>query len=323
MLTPVTPANPAATANLDLTDLVQFDVASASPLAWVAVACLAAYLTGAISLWWARSRWSIPATISFTLGTLVWFASTGLSLNAYAGDLVSVLLFQQITLLVVVPPLLLMGSPGRLLLRATPHRGLGAPLLRAGLASYRSRAAHALLHPGVAIIVAAVAFPGLYFSDAISWVLAVPGGHLILLTLLLAFGVIAAAPLWALDPMPRKPSYVVRLIDVLIEIQIHALFGLMLLRAGGAMFSWYADEPTAWGITRELDQAIGGSLAWSYGELPLLIVLIVTLSKWRKSDIRSAPRRRPQEDADLDEYNKYLAAMAERTAQSSEKAGSR
>lgn len=323
MLTPVTSANLLATANLGLTDLVQFDIASLSPLAVAAVLCLAVYLIGAISLWSAGARWSIPATISFGLGCAAWFASTGLSLNSYAEELVSVLLFQQITLLVVVPPLLLMGSPGRLLLRATPHRGLGVPLLRTALSSYRSRAAHALLHPGVAIVVAVVAFPGLYFSDAISWVLAVPGGHVILLTLLLIFGVIAAAPLWALDPMPRKPSYAVRLIDVLIEIQIHALFGLMLLRAGGAMFSWYADEPTAWGITRELDQAIGGSLAWSYGELPLLIVLIVTLSKWRKSDIRSAPRRRPQEDADLDDYNEYLAAMAERAARSSEKEGSR
>ncbi|GAA1625967.1 cytochrome c oxidase assembly protein [Leucobacter chromiireducens] len=301
-----------ASERYELTTLFAFDASSASPLSWVALACALLYLAGALSLWRARKRWSVLSTLSFLLGCLIWWAATGLRGNAFAEDLVSVLLFQQITLLVAVPPLLLMGAPGRLILRAVPRAGWGRPIRRLALAGYRSRTAHALLHPGVAILVAGIAFPGLYFTDALSWVLALPGGHLLLLTLFLVFGIIAGAPLWSLDPLPRRPSFVVRLIDVLIEIQIHALFGLILLRSGGAMFQWYAQDPEGWGISRALDQAIGGGLVWSYGELPLLLVLIVTLSKWRTSDIRRATRRQPQEDADLDEYNAYLAQVAER-----------
>ncbi len=305
------PANSAQAETLDLSALVQFDVASASPLAWVALLSAALYLSGAISLWRKKQRWGVVPTISFLTGCLIWFLSTGLALNAYAEDLVWVLLFQQITLLVVVPPLLLMGMPGRLVLRATPRRGWGRPVLRLALSGQRSRVSYALLHPLVAIVIAILAFPGLYFTDAVSWVLlALPQGHLILMTALLVLGIIGGAPLWSLDPLPRKPSYVVRLIDVLIEIQIHALFGLIMMRTGTLMFQAYADEPEAWGITRLLDQAIGGSLVWSYGELPLLLVLIVTLSKWRKNDIRTAKRREKEEDAELDEYNAYLAAAA-------------
>ncbi|MCW2288663.1 putative membrane protein [Leucobacter luti] len=311
----VLPANVGASDSSDLSDLVQFDPLSASPLAWLAVATLVMYLIGAITLWVQGKRWGIGSTLSFVAGCTLWFAATGLSLNAYAGELVSVLLFQHITLMVAVPPLLLMGAPGRLLLRTTPRQGIGRPVLRVALTGQRSRISYALLHPAVAIVVAGLAFPALYFTDAVSWILAVPGGHLILLTLLFVSGVIAAAPLWSLDQLPRTPSYVVRLIDVVIEIQIHALFGLILLRAGGALFSWYSDEPEEWGITRALDQAIGGGLVWSYGELPLLIVLIVTLSKWRTSDLRAARHRQPQEDADLDEYNAYLAAVAAREGQ--------
>ncbi len=296
-----------AKTTLELGSLFELDVLTMSPLAWLALLCLAVYLTGAIVLWKARKRWSITATLSFTVGCLLWFFATGLTGNAYADELVSVLLFQQITLLVVVPPFLLMGSPGRLLLRATPRRGLGRPVLRAALSAHRSSSAQVLLHPATAIVVAALAFPALYFSDAVSWFLALPQGHLLLLALFLVFGVIAGAPLWSLDPLPRSPSYVVRIVDVLIEIQIHAIFGLVLLMSSGSMFRWYADEPETWGITRTLDQAIGGGLVWSYGELPLILVLIVTISKWRKSDLRQAERRRPQEDAALDEYNAFLS----------------
>lgn len=297
-----------AKASLELGDLFHFNLLSVSPLAWLAIVCLALYLAGAISLWVRGKRWGIGSTLLFTFGCVVWFAATGLTANAYAEELVAVLLFQQITLMVVAPPFLLMGSPGRLLLRATPRRGFGRPVLRLALGAYRSRTAQVLLHPATVIIIAVVAFPALWFSDTVSWFLELPSGHLILLTLFLVFGTIGAAPLWSLDPLPREPSFVVRIVDVLLEIQIHAIFGLVLLRSTAPMFSWYAADPEAWGISRALDQAIAGGLIWSYGELPLIIVLIVTISKWRTSDLRKAKRREAQEDAELDAYNAYLAA---------------
>lgn len=294
--------------SLELGDLFQFDLPSTSPLAWLALVCLALYLTGAISLWVRGKRWSSGSTLLFAVGCFIWFVATGLTANAYAEQLVAVLLFQQITLMVVVPPFLLMGSPGRLLLRATPRRGFGRPMLRLALGTYRSRIAQVLLHPGTAIIIAVVAFPALWFTDAVSWFLELPSGHLIMLSLFLVSGTIGAAPLWSLDPLPRAPSFVVRIVDVLVEIQIHAIFGLVLLRNTELGFRWYSAEPETWGISRALDQAIAGGLIWSYGELPLIIVLIVTISKWRTSDLRQAKRREAQDDAELETYNAYLAS---------------
>lgn len=291
-----------------LADLFVLDPLRASPLAWVALIICAAYLTGAISLWRRGRRWSPVRALSFVLGCALWFGATGLGVNAQAEALVSALLFQQITLMVVVPPLLLMGSPGRLLLRAVPHRGIGRPILRGAIGGARSSFARILLHPAAAILIAALAFPALYFTDAVSAILAVPGGHGVLLALFLLLGIIAAAPLWSLDPLPRAPSYGARLADVVIEIQIHAVFGLVMLLSTAPLFRAYADDPAGWGIPRPLDQAIAGGLAWSYGELPLLIVLIATLSKWRRSEMRSARHREAEEDAELERYNAQLAA---------------
>lgn len=306
------PARPFASSTepgtFDLVDLFAFDPLRASPLAWIAVIGCAAYLIGAVSLWYAGRRWSPVRTLSFVLGCALWFGTTGLGVNTQAETLVSALLFQQITLMVVAPPLLLMGSPGRLLLRSVPHRGIGRPILRGAIGGARSPFARALLHPAIAIALAALAFPALYFTDAVSTTLAIPGGHGVLLALFLLLGIIAAAPLWSLDPLPRAPSYGARLADVVIEIQIHAVFGLVMLLSTAPLFRAYADDPTGWGITRPLDQAIAGGLAWSYGELPLLIVLIVTLSKWRRSEMRSARHREAEEDAELERYNEQLAA---------------
>ncbi|UTX54680.1 cytochrome c oxidase assembly protein [Leucobacter aridicollis] len=294
--------------------MLVLDLTRISPLGWLAVVCLLAYLAGAISLWARGRRWSVLGTISFVLGCLAWFAATGLAVNDYAGELITALVFQIITLLVAVPPLLLMGSPGRLLLRATPHRGVGILALRAAIAAQRSRAARVLLHPVVAILVAIIALPGLFFTDAISWVMALPGGHQALLALMLVFGVIGGAPLWALDPLPRKPSFGVRLAGAFLELQIHALFGLVLLKNASGMLSLYSGEPVGWGVSRALDQSLSGSLVWTYGQLPLIIVLIITLSKWRRSDIRGARHRQDAEDEALDAYNAYLAQTAEQAA---------
>lgn len=295
----------------DVGDFLSVDIATMSPLAWGSVLVLVAYLASVITLIRKGERWGFGATLSFVMGCAAWFVVTGTATHTHADTLVSALIFQQLTLMVVAPPLLLLGSPGRLLLKATPHRGLGRWVLRAALGAYRSRAAYVLLHPLVVVIVPLILFPALYLTDAVSLVLAVPGGHSFLLTVFLVFGTIAAAPLWARDPMPRTPSYAVRLVEVFVEIQIHAIFGLMLILGDGTMFSWFAGDPVGWDLTRAADESIGGTLAWSYGELPLIIVLAVTLSKWRNRDMKTASRRQDEEDAALDEYNAYLAAQAQ------------
>lgn len=304
-----TDANPAnADAAHGFTSLLTFDIAAVSPVAWIAVALLAAYLVGAISLWRRGEHWSVWTTISFVGGTLLWFASTALGVNAAADELVSALLFQQITLMVVVPPLILTGAPGRLLLKATPRHGLGRLILGVALRGYFSKMTHALLNPIVPVVITAVAFPGLYFSGALDVFLSLPGGHSILLAIFLLLGIIGGIPLWSRDQVPRKPSYLVRLVGVFAEIQIHALVGLVLImNSSEIMFDTFAEDPEAWGITRQLDHSIAGTLIWSYGELPLIIMLIVTLSKWRINEQSTAKRRAPQEDADLDAYNAYLA----------------
>lgn len=282
---------------------------SASTLALVAALLAGMYVWGACLLWHQKRRWSVPRTLSFLLGCVLVFLVSSLGLNRYGDELLSVLIFQQITLMTVVPPLLIVGSPGRLLLRSTPHHGVGKMVLRVAHGGLRSRTARLALHPVVAILVAITLYPALYLTDFVSTIIVLSPGHELLLLVFLGAGIIAGVPLWSSDPLPRAPSYGARFADVIIEIQTHAIFGLILISVSTPLFSVFADPPLDWGVDPLRDQAIAGTLTWSYAELPLFIVLMITLVRWRNRDNRKARLRQPREDVELEQYNQYLASL--------------
>ncbi|WP_264079786.1 cytochrome c oxidase assembly protein, partial [Mycolicibacter hiberniae] len=116
--------------------------------------------------WW--------STACFLSGCLILGAVMGLSIERYGFRLFSAFMFQQLALSILVPPLLVLGSPGRLLLRSTPHRGPGRWVLAAALAGLRTRAGAFLLHPAVTIPLFLFSYYGLYLSQlfdsiAVTW----------------------------------------------------------------------------------------------------------------------------------------------------------
>lgn len=286
-------------------DWFRFDPTGASPIVAVAALLLCGwYLCGAIWMWTHGRRWAIPRTIAFVLGCALMFVIATFGVNRYASVSLTALMFQQITAITVIPPLLIAGSPGRLLLRSTPHHGAGRLVLRAAHAGLRSRWARALLHPLMPIAIALAVFPALYLTDLISLVMATRVGADLLLAFFLIAGIVAAVPLWSSDPLPRAPSFPARLVDIFVEIQIHAVLGLILIRAGTPLFAAYTTPQQ--GVDPAYDQAIAGMLLWTYAELPLLIVLIVCLSRWHSRDRRRARVNESSEDAELVAYNAYL-----------------
>jgi len=286
-------------------DWFRFDPTGGSPIVAVAAILLFVwYLRGAIWLWSHRRRWSVPRTLSFVLGCAVMFVIATFGVNRYASVSLTALMFQQITAITVIPPLLIVGSPGRLLLRSTPHRRIGLLILKAAHAGLRSRWTRMLLHPFMPIAIALAVFPALYLTDAISAVMATPIGAALLLAFFVVAGIVAAVPLWSSDPLPRAPSFPARLIDIFVEIQIHAILGLILIRAGKPLFAAYSTPQQA--VDPAYDQAVAGMLLWTYAELPLLVVLIVCLSRWHSRDRRQARMNESREEAELDEYNAYL-----------------
>lgn len=269
-----------------------------------AILAAALYIAGVLRLHTLRRRWPWIRTVCFLAGCLTLAAVTGLAIEGYGLKLFSAFMFQHLTLSILVPPLLVLGAPGTLLLRATPHRGLGRVILLVALAGLRSRLARIVLHPGFTIPVFLLGYYGLYLSDlfdaaASTWI-----GHLGLEIFFLASGILFIVPILSVDPLPVRQSNLGRFLDIFVEMPLHVFIGVILMMAPRALTQTFASPPAGWNVDPVSDQAIAGALAWSYGEPIAVATVLVFAVRWRRDEERSAARR----DVDDGEHDEQLAA---------------
>jgi putative membrane protein len=279
----------------------------------VAAVLAVAYLAGAIRLWRQHRRWPVWRTVVFLLGCVALAATTGLGVEVYGYALMSVFMFQQLTLMIAIPPLLVLGSPGTLLLRAVPHRGAGAVVLRAAHAGLRNRIARWLLSPWIALPVYLIAFYGLYLAGLADRVLAAPAGHLTLEVGFLVIGILFAIPVLSSDPLPVRLGHGGRALDVFAEAALHAFFGVFLMMATTMLVDYFVAPTLALGMDPLEDQQLAGGLAWSYGEAPTLLMLVYVMHRWFRDDTARAAAADRYADAhgtsELDAYNAYLRTL--------------
>lgn len=279
----------------------------------IAALMLLLYLTGAARLWMNGRRWPVLPTISFTVGCLALGVITGAGVEGYGFEMFSVFMFQQLTLMMAVPPLLVLGRPGTLLLRATPHRGLGRVVLVGARRFLRSRAARVAIHPGFMLPLFLLAFYGLYLSDAADVLLRSWAGHTALEVAFLVSGVLFTVPVLSQDPLPTPQSHAARAVDLAAEMPLHAFFGVIIMMSPNAFVPFFSSPPPAWNVDPIDDQWTAGALAWSYGEAPALLMLLLIMSRWQRSDAKASRARDKavdrDGDAELDAYNSYLASL--------------
>ncbi|WP_306233780.1 cytochrome c oxidase assembly protein [Agrococcus beijingensis] len=284
----------------------------------VSVLLAIAYTAGIMRLRRQGQRWPWWRTACFLLACLLMAVVTGAQIDAYGQLMFSIFMFQQLALMMVIAPLLVLGSPGTLLLRATPRRGFGRTVLRVALCGLRSRAARFALHPALVIPLMLLCFFGLYAGGVADVLLRSPIGHIVLEVVFLVVGILITAPLVSSDPLPRRTSYPSRMFGIFLEMQVHAAFGLVTLFSATPIVRYFATAPPeSWEVDPVRDQGIAGILAWTFGELPLLALLVVTLARWQRRDRTRARAAQDSSDAETDAYNEYLLQMQQR-AQDSE-----
>lgn len=75
-----------------------------------------------------------------------------------------------------------------------------------------------------------------------------------------------------------------------------------------------AHPPAAWSVDPMADQSTAGAIAWAFGEIPTLVMLLVMGVRWMRSE-EGAARRSDRAadrdgDAELHAYNDYLIQSA-------------
>jgi cytochrome c oxidase assembly factor CtaG len=290
---------------------------SGSFLAVATLIALVAYLAGVVRLRRTGVRWPWWRVLSFVAGAVTLFGVTGTWLNGYSMVLFSMHMAQHMVLSMIAPLLLLIGSPVTLALRSLP-RGTGAAGAPRALLleALHSRFARFISHPLFTLPLFLVSLYGVYFTPLFDDLMSNQAGHQLMLTHFTLTGLLFFGPILAQDPWPRTAGHAGRLLELVIPMPFHAFFGVTIMMAGALITTTFRHSPAGWGVDPMSDQYTAGSIAWSFGELPTVLVLAVVLFSWMSSEERRGRRLDRQaerdQDAELSAYNARLRALAAR-----------
>ncbi|GGE76656.1 cytochrome c oxidase assembly protein [Nesterenkonia cremea] len=287
---------------------------------WVGIILFLAawYITAMISLRRRGTRWSIGRTLSFLFGLAILFWVTSGGPAVYGMVLFSGHMIQHMTLTMVAPIFMVLGSPVTLAMKSLPTRSDGTRGAREWILwLVHSRFSRLVTNP----LVAAANFAGsillFYFTPVFGLSLEYHLGHQFMIVHFLLTGYIFALVLVGDDPLPRRPPYPFRLIILLATMVFHAFLAVGLSSQEALIeASWFGNIGHDWGFSALEDQQRGGELMWGLGEVPAMLMAVMVAMQWSRTDKRETKRLDREadrtEDAELHEYNEMFAAMAER-----------
>jgi putative copper resistance protein D len=278
---------------------------------------LALYGWGVLRLRRRGDSWSAGRTAGFTIGVLTVALVMCTKLNDYGMVQFSVHMVQHMVISMVSPILLLLGAPMTLALRALPVAGRGRKGPRELLLSVlHSRVVQVITHPAFTLPLFIASLYGLYFTPLFDFLMESKTGHLAMMVHFLAVGLLFFWPIIGVDPGPKRPGYVIRMLELFGGMPFHAFFGVALMMASEPMVNAYKHPPASLGIDALSDQNAAGGIAWSFSEIPSILVLIALVFQWYTSEQREAKRSDRAADRDGDkelvEYNAYLASLQAR-----------
>jgi putative copper resistance protein D len=285
------------------------------------------YLAG---VWRMHSRgdhWPIHRTIFWVLGLIMLVWVTCGPINLYQDYLFSVHMLGHMMLTMAIPLLLVSGAPITLALRAIHKRDDGTRGGREWIMwAVHSPFSRVITHPFVAAGLFIGSLWAFYFTDLVRWSMYEHLGHEWMVIHFLITGYLFVMSLVGIDPVPYRLPYPGRLITLIAVMAMHAFFGIAIMMQEGLMVAeWFGSMARTWGPTPMEDQYIGGGIAWSIGEIPTLIVAITVAIQWSRDDTK-VQRRNDRHadrtgDAELEEYNARLAALADRDARQKTREG--
>ncbi len=282
----------------------------------IGITAAALYLAGVTRLRRNDIPWHPLRTTSFFIGVsiLIWTTCAGIAM--YAQISFSAHMIQHMMLSMMAPIFLVSGTPVTLALRALPasHDGMHRSSREWVLAILHSRYAQFISNPLIVLTIFTFGLYGMYFTSLFSTLMASHIGHIFMEIHFLLSGTLFAFVVIGSDPAPREIPYWARLLMVLVALSLHAFFALAIMQSNAAIGSdWYAQVQPPWLTDPIQDSSTGGGIAWAFGEIPTLIMMVMVAVQWSQSDSRLAKRLDRAADRDGDqerlEYNKRLSEL--------------
>ena len=301
----------------ELTDLAWVTVWDIDVL-WMSVSlgAIALYLYGVSVLRKRGDKWPLVRTISFVSGMLVLLYVTNGAMNAYQEYLFSVHMVGHMVLSMMVPVLLVPGAPVTLLSRAQAPRKDGSWGMREWvLWAVHTPFAWFVSHPLFAGLNFALSLVMFYYTPLFRWATEEHLGHQWMLIHFLITGYLFVQSLMGVDPQPHRTGYPIKLMLLIGTMAFHAFFGLGLMNERSLLLAdWFGAMGRTWGDDPLADQAIGGAFAWGVGEIPTIVIALIVVTQWSRSDDRERKRLDRASDRsgnrDLEDYNQMLDSLS-------------
>jgi putative copper resistance protein D len=287
------------------------------------VTAVALYIKGVMVLTKRGDKWPVGRTISFAIGiSAIDFATSG-GLGLYAQFSFSWHMIAHMTLGMIAPIAIVLSAPITLALRTLPQgrnkeeRGVRGTVLSV----LHSRYSAIIVNPVGALAIFDGSLFALYFTPLFNNLMSNHAGHLFMNIHFSLAGFLFFHVIIGVDPNPKRPPFLARIVTLLAAMSIHAFFSVALMSATTQIDGGYfATLQTPWITDLLADQNKGGAIGWAMGEIPILIALVATFIMWTREDAREARRidRTAERMAamgqpdELAQYNKYLQELADR-----------
>jgi len=194
---------------------------------------------------------------------------------------------QHIALMMVIPPLLLLGAPVLLALEvarpATRKRWM-VPVLR-------SRTVRWLTDPIVTWVLFATVLIGTHFSPFYQFALTHEWVHrFVEHPLYFTVGLLYFYPLIGSNPVPHGPPPIAKVASLVLMMVPETMTGFFLYSSTHVFYPWYAQALRPWGLAPLIDQQFGGALMWTLGMLIDSIWIALAVLAWLRSEHIKARR---------------------------------
>jgi cytochrome c oxidase assembly factor CtaG len=277
-----------------------FDATVLVPLALLAVGWL--WMVDRIDRRHPQSQVPIRRTVAFLAGLLVIAIALQSGIERYDTTLFSIHMVQHLLLVLVAPPLLLLGAPITQLLRAASP----AVRRRVLLPFLHSTPMAVISHPVTAWLAFTVVLWGSHFSSLFDVALENPPVHQLEHVLYLVAASLFWFPVIGADPGPRRLSHPARGLYLLLQMPPSSFLAMAVLFASAPFYHHYATLGSPYGIDALTDQQAAAAIMWVTSDVIFISAILLVVAAWMRHD----ERRTLETEARVDEQRAALAARA-------------
>jgi len=260
-------------------------------------------------------RWRVVAFFSGLLA--LWVALAG-PMDVFNAWLLTAHMLQHMMLMMIAPPLILLGDPLIPLVRGMPvfaAREFAGPFLNWKPAQ---RLGRTVTHPVFALVLMGIVMLGWHVPALYELAVRSPSWHQFEHACFLVASLIFWWPV--IQPWPSHsqwPRWAMVPYLVIADLQ-NTVLSAALVFADRVLYPSYADAPRVFGLTASQDQAAAGAIMWVVGSAAFLIpAMLIAVQCLSRRNVAAPPRLTKREPLLAGEWQRLAASfgMTARTAE--------